>query len=199
MKRKDLEEDFPSHRFSRKSRRLDGDGELLSAMEEDPEPGTEVPPLPEHQLVPVTSISVLDTTISSPDDRALKLFNLSNSSFLRSTGSPEFPIIINSQLIPGLKEQLIWPENSDDPLAVIPWAAQSRPPLEASTTIVSRQIDSEDANMDMMEMEYSTDASSNNIVFQYGEGFHRWQQQLQQHRSTPYFPGPQNIPAPLTW
>ncbi|GLU01117.1 hypothetical protein SLE2022_184420 [Rubroshorea leprosula] len=194
MKRKDFEYDFLS--LSRKSRRLDG--ELLSVMEDDL--GTKFPQVLEEQQLPTASI--VRCNFPSSEERALVLCNPSGTPFLKFPRSQEFPIFVHSDLIPGLKDCLIWPgevrkmgfqpavdessRGSNDHLAVIPWA---------STSLPSDPIDLEETDIEMMEMEESiiaTNNNNNNNALQYGEkmelreGLQPWQQ-------------PQNLSAPITW
>ncbi|KAK3212048.1 hypothetical protein Dsin_016754 [Dipteronia sinensis] len=144
MKRKVFEQplSFPS-----KSRRLDG--ELLQVSTEEPRNIENV----------VVATDGLETATET--ERAIVLYSPTNTPFLRSPTSPDFNFIVNSDLVPGLKDVLFRQGNSnkvrpaDDTyacLAVVPWvesqfhqASPTEPPTE------SELMESED--VDMMDTE----------------------------------------------
>ncbi|KAI9190875.1 hypothetical protein LWI28_000106 [Acer negundo] len=159
MKRKVFEDplSFPS-----KSRRLDD--KLLQVSIEEPRN--------------IENVDGLET------ERALVVYSPTNTPFLRSPTSPDFSFIVNSDLVPGLKDVIFWSENSikvrpaddtNDCLAVVPWiksqfhqASPTEPPTE------SELMESED--LDMMD----TEDHENCGMVEANTGLQFWQQQKNQ-------------------
>ncbi|KAK4558834.1 hypothetical protein RGQ29_008192 [Quercus rubra] len=226
MKRKDLHHDLSFIPFSpRKSPRLDV--ELLENMNEDPP--IRVPQILEQGLLlqqqqqqPFTcsSNNMLQMAVAplsmlsskSLEERALLLYNQPlNNPFFKSPCSPDFPIVVNSALIPGLKEHFLAlgngklgnsmekedtdknPMVSNDSLAVVPWVSKS------PSAGVSEAMETEE--VEMMDTDYDSDSNiSGQRAFEYdgmvqeaGELPH-WQQQ---HSMQPHFL--KNNSAPVEW
>ncbi|KAK2659984.1 hypothetical protein Ddye_006517 [Dipteronia dyeriana] len=165
MKRKVFEQpiSFPS-----KSRRLDG--ELLQVSVEG------------RRNIENVVVATDGVETASQIERAIVLYSPANTPFLRSPTSPDFNFIVNSDLVPGLKDVIFWPENSnkvrpaDDTngcLAVVPWVEsqfhQASPPTE------SELIESDD--VDMMD----TEDYENRGLVEANTGLQFCQQQNQQH------------------
>lgn len=236
MKRKDLHHDLHFIPFSpRKSPRLDV--ELLENMNEDPP--IRVPQILEQGLLlqeeqqpqPFTSSSnnMLQMAVAplsmlssnSLGERAFVLYNQPlHTSFFKSPCSPDFPIVVNSALIPGLKEHFLAlgngklgnsmekedtdknPMVSNDSLAVVPWVASQFPlasGAKSPSAGVSEAMETEE--VEMMDTDYDSDSNiSGQRAFEYdgmvqeaGELPH-WQQQ---HSMQPHFL--KNNSAPVEW
>jgi len=237
MKRKDLHHDLSFIPFSpRKSPRLDV--ELLENMNEDPP--IRVPQILEQGLLlqdqqqqqqpftcssnnmlqlAVAPLSMLSS--NSLEERALFLYNQPlNTPFFKSPCSPDFPIVVNSALIPGLKEHFLTlgngklgnsmekedtdknPMVSNDCVAVVPWVAP-QPPLASGAKSPSAGVSEamEMEEVEMMDTDYDSDSNiSGQRAFEYdgmvqeaGELPH-WQQQ---HSMQPHFL--KNNSAPVEW
>ncbi|KAL4603332.1 hypothetical protein ACB092_10G116400 [Castanea dentata] len=235
MKRKDVHHDFSSIPLSpRKYPRLDV--ELLENMNEDPP--IRVPQILEQGLLlqqqeqqPFTSSSnnMLQMAVSplsmlssnGLEGRALVLYNQSlNTPFFKSPCSPDFPIVVNSALIPGLKEHFLAlgngnlgnsmekedrdknPMVSNDCLAVVPWV-ESQHSLASGAMSPSAGVSEamETEEVEMMDADYDSGSNiSSQRAFEYdgmvqeaGELPH-WQQQ---HSMQPHFL--KNNSAPVEW
>lgn len=245
MKRKNfhhgIEDDFCSPSRCSKFMRLDGGGaaDLQSIMEEDYQSTARVPLALENQrtsLLPTPtttnaqSIAPLIDTSTMPSshsqDRAIVLYNSSNTPFFKSPSSPDFSIIINSALFPGLKDRLCWPQGSwtmksiedkatdngssgepNDCLDVVPWVAPQlllSSGTEAGITAPLQAMEAEDMEGEMMDTDDCSDSNIAGKAFEVGEmakgaqSFEVWQQeQQQQHCLMPQLS--QNIYTPVTW
>ncbi|OVA19275.1 hypothetical protein BVC80_521g77 [Macleaya cordata] len=169
MKRKDLEEvydefsEFSLSAPARKIRRLDA--ELPPIMEEE-ESGVPIDfdqVLPEEQPFSA-SVTENAPSLSLNEERALVLYNPMNTPLLKSPSSSNFSITVNSDLIPGFKDQVFWSgrrnflkvhdneaehrgdENAGggngECLAVVPWVSSQFPStlgteVGATTTITT--------------------------------------------------------------
>ncbi|KAJ4707649.1 DBH-like monooxygenase [Melia azedarach] len=154
MKRKSFDEFLYS---PSKSRRLDCD--VLEG------PRSFVSEVLEPQRLASTSTN--NEVLSSPDERAIVLYDPANTPLFRSPTSPDFTAILNSDLIPGLRDLICWParkmcidnklasskitEISNNNLAVVPWvpsqfaqASLSQPIEEAPEMMDTDDISSID-------------------------------------------------------
>ncbi|XWS72874.1 hypothetical protein CRYUN_Cryun02cG0077400 [Craigia yunnanensis] len=101
------------------SRALDsyrGTNNLLSIMDEDASTRVSLPPEIQRRPLPTPSTSnaqsngpFIDTnTMRSSQERAIVLFNPSNTPFFKSPILQDLSIIINSDFFHGLKDRLLW-------------------------------------------------------------------------------------------
>ncbi|KAJ7958625.1 DBH-like monooxygenase [Quillaja saponaria] len=163
-------------------------------------------------------VPCIDPVVSSNDsvERSLVLYNPANTQFVKSPSSPEFSIIVNSDLIPGLKDRILWwgtsrsvksgedeinsdnTENLKDCLAIVPWVDIQSPGAsryEESTGLVEL---TEAEEVEMMDMD-DRNVSSNEKEFSEmveGRELQLWQQQ-HQHCMKPNLPA--NPSTPVTW
>ncbi|GAB4837667.1 hypothetical protein Ancab_002518 [Ancistrocladus abbreviatus] len=133
-------------------------------------------------------------------ETALVLYNPPIAALYKLPDSFDFPIVLNSDLIPELKYFLKImegesygtgsgkSESTSNNLAIVPWV-ETQLPSASTASYPSEQMDAEDA--DMMETEDISSADGNNReMFKFGglmrraEGFQHCQQQ-QQHCTTP--------------
>ncbi|CAL1352944.1 unnamed protein product [Linum trigynum] len=228
MKRKEFqEEDFssPFNSHPAKSRRLDGD--VLQSLEVNPrfrgeelmEEYLEFGPQNAVDEVLQTAASVAGDAIplvGDSDEKAIVLYQ--PPTLPRSPSSPEFSIVLDSNLIPGLRDRIWWPgtrkqdesveeklaaeknvNRSNNSMAVIPWVA---PQLFMSNVADGEAMEAEDT--DMMDTD-ETPASYNCTVRDVGvggkterkESQFQWQPQQQQWMMLPGVI--QNIHTPITW
>ncbi|CAK8568770.1 unnamed protein product [Lathyrus sativus] len=163
-----------------KSRRLDSEV-TMEMMEEDIH----------------TDVNVVPPLMQPNQERSLVLYQPSNSSntpLLKSPTSPPFTIVVNTNLIPGLKDYLLsrgttkleelgedemrrerTPELSKDCLAVIPWVPN---PITCEEVVpeTSQTLESEDSEMMEMDEPY---ANNNNEKVETCGVSSPWQQQQQ--------------------
>uniref|UniRef100_A0A2P2J3Q4 Uncharacterized protein n=1 Tax=Rhizophora mucronata TaxID=61149 RepID=A0A2P2J3Q4_RHIMU len=188
MKRKEFEdnsEDFSINSVSfpsRKSRRLDG--EFTPFMQEDPRAG--ILEAMQGDLDFTNNGNVMETNASATDamhlvdnwdEKAIVLYQHPDAPFLKSPSSPEFSIILNSDLIPGLKDYLLRPgdlkisklmENEasrnktrkgNDCLAVVPWNASQHHvgiPTDGSQMVFLEPMEAEETEAEMMDTDENT-------------------------------------------
>lgn len=223
MKRKDLEEvndDFSEFSLSspaRKIRRLDA--ELPPIMEEE-EPAISI--VCDQQLVAPVEEPVPSTL---NEERALVLYKPVNAQLLQSSSSSNLSLRVNTDLIPGLKNQVIWqgcanamPELMRDGdnevattascLAVVPWVP-SQYQHQVGTTLgtgvsgmgtgLSEPMEAEATDVSLMEVEEENVPvvvdGLRKAPTGMGEG--EGLQQWQQHCMTPQLP--QNASTPIMW
>ncbi|GMY17676.1 L-arabinokinase [Fagus crenata] len=227
MKRKDLQDIFDEF-SSRKSRRLDVD--ILQNMNEDPT--TIVPQILEQGLLQEqpfissgnmvqTEAPVIDSMPSNinSEERALVLYNPPNIPFVKSPSSPDFTIVVNSELIPGLKDILSLGGNgklvksvekddteknpvvSNDCLAVVPWVASYLPLASGENTQSAGLPEAmETEEVEIMDTDYNSSSSiCGQRTFEYGGTveeageLHHWQHHFMQPHLL------KNNSAPVTW
>ncbi|XP_027356180.1 uncharacterized protein LOC113865670 [Abrus precatorius] len=135
-KRKEFGYEFPSIFPAAKSRRLERECELYSAMMEEEA----------NVTVNQPCVDPTPASVTATEERALVLYDPSTTPFLKSPSSSEFSIVVKADLIPGLKDYLLsWgaakqndpvedavrreknSEVSKDGLAVVPWVAFHSP------------------------------------------------------------------------
>ncbi|XP_042493594.1 uncharacterized protein LOC122073127 [Macadamia integrifolia] len=230
MKRKGLEEvydefsDFSLSSPARKIRRLDV--ELPPIMEEEESPEIPVafdrPPSGDLGISARQSAATgTEALPSAPlnEERALVLYKPMNK--------PLVEIIVNSDLIPGLRNHGFWSEQSNQVrrvedeatdsstntgakngcLAVVPWVVPTQFLPNSGTegmpaTVVSEQMEAEGGvDTEMMEIEDDnvqvTGGQAKEIGGGVEGGSESWQQWQQQHCLTPQLP--QNTSAPIMW
>ncbi|KAI4316184.1 hypothetical protein L6164_024188 [Bauhinia variegata] len=189
MKRKDVEElfqDFSSISLShspRKSRRLDPD--LFMIMDEDlvvssthdfPQGLSQEQPGTNSGREHSEDAESLDTVPMSnaSEERALVLYDPANTPFLKSPSSPEFSITVKANLIPGLKDYLLWRftrsectveeekeikekkcEASNDCSAVVPWIAFHSPTMYLDKSPATGQQYLQQEEVELMDMDGS--------------------------------------------
>ncbi|KAM1618103.1 hypothetical protein FF2_016724 [Malus domestica] len=152
MKRKDYEElddDFFSP--SSKSRRLDAG--LFATLNEDQSSAAQVfdeKPAPETSVVMQTDDLPTDP-LPSGDEKALVLYNPTNTRIFKAPDSQDFSVIVNSDLIPGLREDPGSDEENKEVsnrcMAVVPWVAPNFPPASRDETQVASQSESMEVEM----------------------------------------------------
>ncbi|KAM1200622.1 hypothetical protein ACFX2I_016880 [Malus domestica] len=200
MKRKDYEElddDFFSP--SSKSRRLDAG--LFATLNEDQSSAAQVfdeKPAPETSVVMQTDDLPTDP-LPSGDERALVLYNPTNTRIFKAPDSQDFSVIVNSDLIPGLRDHIYsWgyskslkpvgdpgsdeenKEVSNRCMAVVPWVAPNFPPASRDETQAASQ--SESMEVEMMDTDDNgyngAEASGFGGTMMEGPGgIQHWQQQ----------------------
>ncbi|PSS01588.1 Dol-P-Man:Man(5)GlcNAc(2)-PP-Dol alpha-1,3-mannosyltransferase [Actinidia chinensis var. chinensis] len=228
-KRKDLEEvndDFSDSSPARKIRRLDA--ELPPIIEEEE---TEIQWVFNQQVMPEEHLPsnreqvggygpIIEELPAEPEseERAIVLFKSMSTPLLKSPSN--FSVSIVSDIISGIKNQILWSGQSNamkptadvaarqgsntrgtnECLAVFPWVPSqvpSIPKTEAPQTELSELMESKDMKVATMDIE------KNNAVAEAGQGcesggmsggFHQWQQQ---HCMIPQLP--QNASAPIMW
>ncbi|XP_059642445.1 uncharacterized protein LOC132284359 [Cornus florida] len=221
MKRKDLDDtslynDFIDISLSScysKLRRLTGqfkDGNLYMNVGE--EENARASMLYDQGLVSTeqasTSSRMVEEETPVVDDRAIVLYKPANTPLIKSPSSSDFLFVLNSELVPGLKNLVFLPgklnpatrkeeeaatgtaEKKDiikDYLAVVPWVASQFPPSSGFEEPVIAQAGPTEAEeeVDMME-EDTIVADSGRQAFGFGglmgggEWLNLWQQQQQQ-------------------
>ncbi|XVF48134.1 hypothetical protein PTKIN_Ptkin03bG0166400 [Pterospermum kingtungense] len=230
MKRKDVlyivdDDDFGFLSRSRKFMRLDG-GDLLSIMEEDP--SSRVPLRLQNQIPTIQSNAQLTgaNSVPSSQEMAIVLYNPSNTPFPKSPTSPDFSMIINSALFPGLKERLVWgldcdswtmkstedkaidyasPREPNHCLAVVPWVAPQlllASGTETGITAPLQPMEAEDMEGDMMDTDDNNDSNIARHAFQDNDMVEGAKLQLEQQVQKQHIVMPQlsqNVHVPVTW
>ncbi|KAM1776788.1 hypothetical protein ACFX11_043542 [Malus domestica] len=228
MKRKDIveldDDDFSP--FS-KSRRLDGG--LFATVNEYQSSAAQVfeeMPTPETSVVMQTD-DLPTEPLPSGDEKALVLYNPANTRFFKAPDSRDFSVIVNSDLIPGLRDHIYsWgyskslkpvedrgseEENKDVSngcMAVVPWVAPNFPPASRDETQIASQ--SEPMEVEMMDTDDNrfngAEVSgfsgtmmegSSGTMMEGSSGLHHWHQQQQLHWMEPQLL--QNSYTPVTW
>ncbi|POO03881.1 DBH-like monooxygenase [Trema orientale] len=220
MKRKDYEDkydDFSSP--SSKTRRLDPD--ILQFTNEDPT--STVPEIMDHMLQEqhltssnIAPIDALAGPVAADDgyEKALVIYNPTNTPLFKSPKSYDFSIVVNSNLIPGLKDRFWWLEKpkmakpseeetskekttnvSDKHLALVPWVA-SHGDAQALEPMEAEEVEMMDADDDGSGGR--TDAVRLDGMVEGANGGLQQRQQLQQHCVIPELF--QNAhTTPVTW
>lgn len=212
MKRKDYEDkydDFSSIYLaspSAKSRRLDPN--LLGLTNEDPT----ISGVVSEVVEPLAAATPPTPSVGGGDgcnEKALVVYNPTNTPLFKSPTSPDFSLIVSSDLIPGLKEQFMLLGNSkmvkplmdsmaedkvtdvsDDRLAVVPWVAARAEPQAAG---MSAAMEAEE--VEMMDADDKSNGNVSEAAVEGAEGLEQWQQQ--QHCMRPkLFP---NTYTPVSW
>ncbi|KAM1573580.1 hypothetical protein FF2_042948 [Malus domestica] len=220
MKRKDIveldDDDFSP--FS-KSRRLDGG--LFATVNEYQSSAAQMfeeMPIPETSVVMQTD-DLPTEPLPSGDEKALVLYNPANTRFFKAPDSRDFSVIVNSDLIPGLRDHIYsWgyskslkpvedrgseEENKDVSngcMAVVPWVAPNFPPASRDETQIASQ--SEPMEVEMMDTDdnrYNGAEVSgfSGTMMEGSSGLHHWHQQQQLHWMEPQLL--QNSYTPVTW
>ncbi|XP_048227682.1 uncharacterized protein LOC125369437 isoform X2 [Ricinus communis] len=183
MKRKDFEEIHLLNFSSRKSRRLEDpievDDEGLSS---DTEFTT--------NCMLQTNASTIDppplTDHSDSQDKAIVPYHQHYAPFLNSPNLFAFPIILNSDFIPGIRDHIFWPRNSetanrmeaevisnrrreesDDSLAVVPWLA-SRLPVTSAAEGQARGLSETAGGEEEMDTDEANASSTGGEAFEFG-------------------------------
>ncbi|XP_004291277.1 PREDICTED: uncharacterized protein LOC101306694 [Fragaria vesca subsp. vesca] len=222
LKRKELEEAFDdmSSNFS-KSRRLDAD--FFPTMAEDKSGGIEAleQRLAQEQALACPSEMPMEPLpLSDENDKALVLYNPANTNtFYKTPASRDFSIIVNSDLIPGLRDCIFtqgsskWAakqveaeqsnrEESNGCLAIVPWVESTWPPSPRRETQAASQSEPMQAEeVEMMDTDdISLDGSKPSQLGAPMDGsfeLQRWQQQQQHHCTQPQLLN--NTNTPITW
>ncbi|KAL6215625.1 hypothetical protein ACLB2K_015054 [Fragaria x ananassa] len=219
LKRKGVEEAFDdmSSNFS-KFRRLDAD--LFSTMAEDQSGGIEAleQRLAQEQALACPSQGGLP--LSDENDKALVLYNpTSTNTFYKTPASRDFSIIVNSDLIPGLRDCIFtqgsskWAakqaeaeqsnrEESNGCLAIVPWVDSTWPPSPRRDTQAASQSEPMQAEeVEMMDTDdISLDGSKPSQLGATMDGsfeLQSWQQQQEQQCMQPQLLN--NTNTPITW
>ncbi|XP_058113515.1 uncharacterized protein LOC131256608 [Magnolia sinica] len=233
MKRKDLEEasdessDFPFSSPARKTLRLDA--EMPPIMEQEA-----VNPLgfdqllPEEHLMGSTQQSVAPMEVAVPSlpsnkEMALVVYKPFNNPLLQPMKSPNLSFRVNTDLIRGLKNRVLWsgqptvfitgqeeeevpnhekPAATSDCLAVTPWVPSQLPETQgvedsAMDDGLSEPMEAEEVGMEVEETNVASSEGQEITVaagMGGGEGLQQWQQQ---QCITPQIL--QNMSTPITW
>lgn len=197
---------------SSKSRRLDA--ELFSKMKEDQISGLEPLACTSHMQkggLPMDSLP-----LPSGDEKALVLYSPAKMPFYKTPASKDFSIIVNSNLIPGLRDQIFTggnlksgiavldgvveekSETSNDCWAVVPWV-KSTWPLASRTETHAASL-SEAQEVEMMDTDDNGYNGSNPSEFgammDGSVGIQQWQQQQQLCMQPQLL---NNTSTPITW
>ncbi|PRQ27450.1 hypothetical protein RchiOBHm_Chr6g0305451 [Rosa chinensis] len=221
LKRKEAFDDLSPH-FS-KSRRLDAD--LFSTMAEDQSGGIEAleQRLAQEQALACPSemqkgaLPMEPLALPEENEKALVIYNPANT-FYKTPASKDFSIIVNSDLIPGLRDHIFtqgslkWSnpveaeqsdrEDSNGCLAIVPWVESNWPPSSSSETQaagLSEPMQAEEVEM-MDTDDNSSDGSKSSELGGMMDGsfeLQRWQQQQQLHCMEPQLLN--NTITPITW
>ncbi|KAG5564944.1 hypothetical protein RHGRI_000972 [Rhododendron griersonianum] len=232
MKRKDLEEvnddfsDFSLSSPARKIRRLDAD--LPPIMEEEepevpfgfnPRPmGDEHIPSYMEQTGGLGSCPIIgeSSTVPGNEERALVLFRPMSTPLLLSPSN--FSVSVNSDIISGIKNQIVWSVQSNgvkskedeaerqgfnttranESLAIVPWVPSQVPSPQGIEVPEAELMESDDAGAATMDIEETNVAAEPGKEWQLSgmtNGFsNQWQQQ---HCMVPQLP--QNTSTPIVW
>ncbi|XP_077222916.1 uncharacterized protein LOC143856547 [Tasmannia lanceolata] len=222
MKRKDLEDvydefsDFSLSSPARKIRRLDA--ELPPIMEEE-EP---VIPLDYSQSLsedslkgstPQLTAAMTEAlpSLSLNEEKALVLYKQVNTPLLQSSSSSNLSFRVNTDLLPGFKNQIFWSGNSNlvteasdkvesnGCLAVVPWAPFQLPVSRGTNDIgmgggLSEPMEADEvATMELEEESTASRQEARESAEMGGEDLQQWQQ----HCMTPQLPP--NASSPIMW
>ncbi|KAJ4958558.1 hypothetical protein NE237_025669 [Protea cynaroides] len=219
MKRKDLEEvydefsEFSLSSPARKIRRLDA--ELPPIMEEEETPEISLGFDQPHSIdLGISSAQQVEAVVTEAlpyarlnEERALVLYKPMNK--------PLVEITVNSDLIPGWRNHVLWPGQTkearkvedeatdtrkntfikNDQLAVVPWVPSQLPlntGTETPTVEVSEQMETEGVDSTMMEIEDDNELTG-------GQSRESWQQWQQQHCMSPGLPRDTSTPIMWSW